>query len=315
MMGAGNVKRVYERWGDLQGPAFRLLTYIAVVIPDRETRPRCELSRESLAYGLGYAVLDDKAERALRRALSSLRVTGALSEAQAAAPGRRAHYWVELSMEPGTDPSPDPTADVDETADTSVRQRGTDVSATEDTSVRLRESDTVLPFSGEEPGDKPGAASQPPPPLRAIPGGNDVSKNKPLPGQRAFNIADLHRVTSSDDVKVVGHPLVQELIDQCRLRDVKLPTSFRSRYGKLIKEAQNDGFADDLIRKALATMIADNVVNRPSLLPARIVAVQTGPERRSMQATRPSTTDATVADAVERGRRLQAEADRKVISS
>lgn len=277
MMGAGNVKRVYTRWGDLQGPAFRLLAYIAVTVLDRDDRPRCELSRESLAAGLGYEHLDLKADRAVTRALSSLTVAGALTRAQRAAPGQRAHYWLELSMEhlpPG----------VQRSSDDSQSNVGQSVSEHLPPNVQRSSDDTVLPLSGEVPGEELTAAATPPPPhLRAIPGGNGMPRTtKPQqPGLWPSPVPD----TPGDALSVTGGSVLKDWIDYCQTeRDVKLPRRLIGQYAKLIKEALDDGFPPNQVKTALASMLADNVANRPSLLPNRLVEVQTGPERRARRA-------------------------------
>lgn len=74
--------------------------------------------------------------------------------------------------------------------------------------------------------------------------------------------------------------ILAAFVDYCAKHDVKLPTRIRGHYAKVIKEALDDKFDGKLIRTTLAKMLADNVVNRPSLLPNRLVEAQTGPERR-----------------------------------
>jgi hypothetical protein len=175
MMGAGHVKTVFAEWGDLKGPAFRLLVFVATLMPDRDARPRCELSRQNLAIGLGYKELDDRADRALSRAIQSLLVAKVWEIAQAASPGRRAHYWVNLSMERRTHLSSVPSKPVVRSLDTSVRSRRTVLVATVDRSVHREPVDTVLPLSGVVLQD----LSQEKEGLTAARTSRDASTNKP----------------------------------------------------------------------------------------------------------------------------------------
>jgi hypothetical protein len=69
-------------------------------------------------------------------------------------------------------------------------------------------------------------------------------------------------------------------VDYCRDRQVILPRRIIGQYAKLIGEALGDGFPVNLVKATLAKMLADAVADRPSLLPNRLVAAQTGPERR-----------------------------------
>lgn len=80
--------------------------------------------------------------------------------------------------------------------------------------------------------------------------------------------------------------ILAAFVDYCAKHDVKLPTRIRGHYAKVIKEALDDKFDGKLIRTTLAKMLADNVVNRPSLLPNRLVEAQTGPERRQRASPR-----------------------------
>jgi hypothetical protein len=70
-------------------------------------------------------------------------------------------------------------------------------------------------------------------------------------------------------------------IDYCRSQDVTIPKRLIGQYAKLIKEALDDKIQPIYVRKALWSMFRDKVINRPSLLPNRIVEAQTGPEQRN----------------------------------
>lgn len=300
MMGAGNVKRVYARWGDLQGPAFRLLTYIALTVLDRDARPRCELSRESLAGGLGYETLDAKADRAVTRALASLTVAGALTRAQRAAPGQRAHYWLELSMEhlpPG----------VQRSNDDGESNVGQSASEHLPPNVQRSEHDTVLLFSGEVPGEELTAAATPPPPhLHAIPGGNGMPRTT-KPQQPGLWPAPVPN-TPGDALSVTtAQTIVGEWIDRCAKRP---PGRVIGQVAKYVREMLAEDIDPDDIRRGTAAWMVKGL--HPAALPSVVNEVM---NRGPAAAARPSTTDQRVADAVERGRRLQALHDQQAVGS
>ena len=73
--------------------------------------------------------------------------------------------------------------------------------------------------------------------------------------------------------------LTRAWIDHCASRDVKLPTSTIKRYGKHISDAMKQGFPVDLIKRALAQMLADGEASRPSLFDNYLVRAQSGPAR------------------------------------
>lgn len=72
--------------------------------------------------------------------------------------------------------------------------------------------------------------------------------------------------------------LTRRWIDYCTLNDVKLTNSVIKRYGAGVRQALSDGFSDELIRRALAAMLADRVASRPALLDSYLIRVQQGPE-------------------------------------
>lgn len=72
--------------------------------------------------------------------------------------------------------------------------------------------------------------------------------------------------------------LTRRWIDYCTEKGVKLTTSVIKRYGASVRQALADGFDDALIRRALATMLADRVASRPALLDSYLIRVQQGPE-------------------------------------
>jgi hypothetical protein len=75
--------------------------------------------------------------------------------------------------------------------------------------------------------------------------------------------------------------VVAAWVDYCKDQGVILPRRIIGQYARLIGEALTDGFPANLVKTTLAKMLADAVADRPALLPNRLVAAQTGPERRT----------------------------------
>lgn len=121
-MGAGNVKLVFARWGDLPGNAFRALIFMAVTSMDEDDPPLFWGGRESLAVALGRTVpdsdLDDDESRlereatfkAVKRTVQDLAKAGAITTVNVARPGRNAVYALNLSRKTGDENRP-PTGD------------------------------------------------------------------------------------------------------------------------------------------------------------------------------------------------------------
>jgi hypothetical protein len=79
--------------------------------------------------------------------------------------------------------------------------------------------------------------------------------------------------------------LNRQWIDHCKTRNLKLTTTHIKRYGAGIKKALDDGFTVDIVKRALAEMLADRVASRPGLLNNYLVRVQQGPELPPRRAT------------------------------
>jgi hypothetical protein len=108
-VGAGNVKLVYARWALLPDLPFRVLVFMALIIPDANKPPRYWDRWEALALSLGRVVPDEADDDAVRlerqAALRAVnRATGALVRAKAvtveqrASPGRTTVYRLNLEM-------------------------------------------------------------------------------------------------------------------------------------------------------------------------------------------------------------------------
>ncbi len=85
--------------------------------------------------------------------------------------------------------------------------------------------------------------------------------------------------TNEIETTNAGH-LLGAWIDHCTAKGVVLPPRVKGQYAKTIKENLDAKIHPDLIKQALGSMLADGVAHQPHWLAARIVSVQTGPERR-----------------------------------
>lgn len=74
-------------------------------------------------------------------------------------------------------------------------------------------------------------------------------------------------------------------IDHCRTNDVQLTKRVIGHYAKRIKEAVDQGFHPNLIKTALANMLAEGVAGKPSYLDNHLVQAQNGPQRRPRRLT------------------------------
>lgn len=123
-MGAGNVKRVFIRWGDLPGNAFRLLTYMALRTKDGDPQPTFWAGRDELAWALGRHVPEgddpasrrarDAAYQAVKEAIRTLTRRGAITTLERARPGRNAVYLLRLDRRAAVD-TPPPIDELDQT--------------------------------------------------------------------------------------------------------------------------------------------------------------------------------------------------------
>jgi hypothetical protein len=111
-------------------------------------------------------------------------------------------------------------------------------------------------------------------------------------------VDDEERSTSTevDTTKpVTAQTILKWLIDSCRAADIDLPKRLIGQYSKEIKNLLDEGQPPQRITAALRLMAEDNILNRPSLLPNKVMTVQTGPEKAPRRETR-STTDDRVSD-------------------
>lgn len=107
----------------------------------------------------------------------------------------------------------------------------------------------------------------------------------PLPSPPAPEVLDAEIVDEEPNLPatVVTIPNAGQLtrlwIDHCAAHGVKLPKSTIGRYGKHIADAMKQGFDVNLIKRALAQMLADGEASRPSYFDNYLVRAQSGPSR------------------------------------
>ena len=284
----------------MEGAPFRLLVWMALAVRDGEERPRCELSRQRLAEGLGYPTLTKTADRAVHRAVSSLMVVGALEVAQTKAPGRRAHYWLNLSMEKETDLSPNSSTVVVGIGDRSVGGLETDLSPITPSTL----SSSSQEVKRQEKDFAPQASRAPdPPPLARRPRSKRASTGQPA----LWPAAAPPTPTVTTPSAVTAQTIIGEWIDRCAKRP---PGRVVGHVAKLVGEMLDEGMAPDDLRRGMAEWMTKGL--HPAALPSVVNEVmngRTGPSRRR------STTDERFEDAVEQGRQLQALADRKAVGA
>jgi hypothetical protein len=166
----------------------------------------------------------------------------------------------------------------------------------------------IVPPAGNAGADPAGGAGDAPA-QDAPPQETTETPADPAPGtvlEPPKKISSTKRSTSGRAAKPKPEPfdenaesaqaLVGGWIDFCAGRGVQLPKQLIGHYAKQIKQALDDGFAPNMIKKALAAMLTENLANRPSLLPNKLVQIQTGPEvlNGNGNCQRSSTTDQRV---------------------
>lgn len=146
--------------------------------------------------------------------------------------------------------------------------------------------ETVALGTGEQgnrgTGDKPPASPSEPAAEDVVQG--ELFDNKRAQTSTAVAVAE----------PVTAQTIVGALIDACRARNIDLPQRLIGQYSKTIKQLLLEKQPPERIWAALSLMAEDKILNRPSLLPNKLVTVQTGPERAPARASR-STTDDRVA--------------------
>ena len=89
--------------------------------------------------------------------------------------------------------------------------------------------------------------------------------------------------TPGTDVAVVetvnAGVITKQWIDFCVGNNLKLTNTAIKRYARGIKDALGQNFTEEVIKRALAEMMRDRVVSRPSLFDNYLIRAQQGPER------------------------------------
>lgn len=101
-MGASNVRKVYLNWPHLEDRPFRLLAYMALRARDNDANPwygagHTELAEIALGLPLATERQQQEALRVVRRAMTKLRTSGAITTTRRAATGRQARYGLHLN--------------------------------------------------------------------------------------------------------------------------------------------------------------------------------------------------------------------------
>ncbi len=293
-MGASNAIAAFDLYAGLVPPtSLLLLVRMALVSKDSDPEPWFSEGNKALArWALGrgrHAEVEEPDLKAVQRALAPLHKVGAISTIRKPSIRRdgpdTAKYQLHLkTADGGRKVSPVEPPKVDSRGTKTVRreeaqdpQRGT--------------------LSGPHGGRKPsGTGDENCPPEET--GRRQEEKERTKSGARG--IAKVLRFPTGELALVPPPPtenagtITAAWIDHCKTRNVIMPSDVIARYGKGIKQALDDGFAPDLIKRALAQMLDANEVSWPSSLGRYIVRVQETSAPRS----KPSTTDQRVADAL-----------------
>jgi hypothetical protein len=135
--------------------------------------------------------------------------------------------------------------------------------------------------TGEQGNRGTGTTSAPPP--EDAPGGEAVEGEI---------VDEQSTSTELDTAKpVTAQTILAWLIDCCTAAEIDLPKKLIGHYSKEIKNLLDEGQPPQRITAALRLMAEDNILNRPSLLPNKVMTVQTGPEKAPRREARSTTDD------------------------
>jgi hypothetical protein len=231
--------------------AARLLAYIARRMPDRDDRPRVELSREAMALAIGYSELTEPARHAVKRAIHVLRVIGALEVARRGGRAGRAHYWLCTSI--STPCGKRESGPLNEGAPQGK------VAPYLDQSGPLNDRRTLY-RDQERPSGKysaPLARDR----FTIIDGGSDVSTRRNQ--QLALWPAPAPEPSSPAVVTPSAQTLVGEWIEHCAARP---PGRVIGQVARLLAEMLAEGVPYDAVRRGLALWMAKG--QHPATLPS-----------------------------------------------
>lgn len=236
--------------------------------PGDGTYEECRPSMATLAKDMG--VSPDTARRALQELVTLGAIVG---RARFAADGSQLPTAYRVIFGSLTEPA--------ESADTAAAS-----AETSDPPGKSNRGGLANPIGGASQVCEGGTPNFARPPLA-----NSRDNQEPLtnnPHQEEQNLAappaEARRDDECPDVEIdkpdTAQTILADWLDYCASHEVIIPSRLRGQYAKTIKDALNDGITVKLIKVTLARMLDDGAANRPALLSNRLVAAQTGPERR-----------------------------------
>lgn len=162
-MGARHIAAVYAHWSELPDQAFRLMTYMALVIPDAHAVPTFWRGRRDLAFGVGRPVEDGKpippaTSQVIKRTIRTLTQAGAITLTYGGWRGKNAEYRLNLAPtgKGVTDRTPLEPQGEPERGSLGDRERGTSSDPKGGHLVNERGSSNVPPRSTEETEERQG---------------------------------------------------------------------------------------------------------------------------------------------------------------
>lgn len=249
--------------------------------------------------GRGYkknaeiAALKGVSERQIKRRIAELRAAGVVTVRRFAKGngllGQNVYVMIQhdpdVIVGPPDDPTPPPAETPSEgsksgptppPAETSTRGHKAAPPEGSESGPSINPTTTTThKNSGDSLRSSPSGPASPPP------GGSQIAliPDEVLEGVVVDETANLPAVAAGPNAGV----LTKKWGEWCEGRGVKLPDRIIKRYAKVIKEAIEDGFGQDVIGAALQSMARDRLFDRPELIKNHLVRVQAGaplpPER------------------------------------
>lgn len=306
-MGASNAIAAFEQYAGLVPPtSLLLLVRMALTAKDSDAEPWYEQGHEALArlaLGRGkHAEVTRTDVAAVERAIAPLRKIGAISTDRRPARRRDERSTVKYRLHLKAPNVPRKTLDVEAPPEVTQADQRATVSVARDTPQRPTEnvgstSDNV-PRNSEQRPTVSGATSHG---KRGTPYKEEEKEEKEeVKSGRAIGRAVVPRRDNNTALATVlriptgEHALVASgtaaigvgttpetantitagWIDHCRDNGVTLPRDVIGRYAKAIKQALDDGFDANLIKRALAKMREDGQASWPGSFGAYIVRIQ-----------------------------------------
>ena len=306
-MGASNAIAAFKQYAGLVPPtSLLLLVRMALTAKDSEPEPWYEWGHEALArdaLGRGrHAEVSRSDVAAVERAIAPLRKVGAISTDRRPARRRDERPTVKYRLHLKAPNVPRKPLDVEAPPDlTQEPQRPTETVGSENpqrpTETVGSTADNVPRFPEQRP-TVSGATSHG---NRGTPYKEEEKKEKKeVESGRAIGRAPVPRRSDTTALATVvriptgEHPVVPQTgaatigvgitetantitagwIDHCRNNGVTLPRDVIGRYAKAIKQALDDGFDANLIKRALVKMREDGQASWPHSFGAHLVRIQ-----------------------------------------